>query len=300
MKWFAATLIAATVAYLATGVYTVGTDQRAVVRRFGGVIDEHAEPGLHLGLPWGLDRVDLVKPSETKTVQIGGRATDRAIGPSLAPSLAQFLTGDQNLVNVEATVQYTITDPTRYLFSLAEPAQVITRAAESATSTTLASKSIDSVLTSGKDALAILIKDTLEQNLRPYELGVQIRSVSLTELAPPPQVADAFTRAASARSDRERLVLEAGTYANEKLAQARSESQQRTDRARADHARAVDLARSEAERFAGLLYEYRKAPAVAAARMYLEAIAEIVPRFRSKLIIDRGQGVDLTIMRDEP
>ncbi len=300
MKWFVAAVIAGAIAYLATGIYTVGTDERAVVRRFGAVIDEHAEPGLHIGLPWGLDRVDLVKPSETKTVKIGDRATDRAIGPSLAPSLAQFLTGDQNLVIVEATVQYTITDPTRYLFSLADPAEVITRAAESAASTTLAGKSIDSVLTSGKDALAILIKDTLEQNLRRYEMGVEVRSVSLTELSPPPQVVDAFTRAASARSDRERLVLEAKTYANEKLAQARSESQQRTDRARAEHARAVDLARSEAERFVALLYEYRKAPAVAAARMYLETIAEIVPRFRAKLIIDRGQDVDLTIMRDQP
>jgi membrane protease subunit HflK len=95
-------------------------------------------------------------------------------------------------------------------------------------------------------------------------------------------------------------VLESRTYANEKLAQARSESQQRTDRARAEHARAVDLARSEAERFVALLYEYRKAPAVAAARIYFETIAEIVPRFRSKLIIDRGQDVDLTIMRDQP
>jgi membrane protease subunit HflK len=286
--------------YAATGIYTVGTDQRALVRRFGRVVTEQSEPGLHIGLPWGLDRVDLVKPSETKTVTVGAAGSaDRTLGAAPAETLAQFLTGDQNLVNVQATVQYTTDDPTRYLFSAVDPDRIVARAAEAAVTESLADQPIDTVITSGKDVLAIVIQNKLDERLRGYELGVEVRSVSLN-VSSPPQVADAFTKAASARSELVRLKREAELYFNEKLAQARSESQEATDKARAAHDRSIDLARSDADRFQRLLYEYRKAPAVTGTRMYLETMTEIIPKFRSKVLIDSGKGVDITIMRSEP
>ncbi len=301
MKWLIGLLSLAALAYAATGIYTVGTDQLALVRRFGRVVTEQSEPGLHFGLPWGLDRVDLVKPSETKTVTVGAAASaDRVIGVAPTDTLAQFLTGDQNLVNVQATVQFAIADPKQFLFAAENPDRIVVRAAEAAITATLANQSIDSVLTIGKDALATVIQIELKQHLKMYELGIEVRSVSLTDLSPPPQVADAFTKAASARSERERLILESRSYANEKLAQAHSESQEALDKSRAAHDRAIDLARSEADRFRSLLYEYEKAPGITSTRMYLETMAEIIPKFRSKLIIDSGKGVDVTIMRNEP
>src|SRR5206468_11441717 len=114
-----------------------------LVRRFGRVVAEESAPGIHLGLPWGLDRVDLMKPSETKTVTVGALGTaDRVISAPPTESLAQFLTGDQNLVNVQATVQYTIDDPKLYLFESADPARIVARAAESAITVTLADQSV--------------------------------------------------------------------------------------------------------------------------------------------------------------
>lgn len=299
MKWLNAILLIAALGYAATGIYTVGTDQRAVVRRFGRVIGEISEPGLHVGLPWGLDRVDLVKPGETKTVEIG--RTGDPLGTTAADTLAQFLTGDQNLVNVQATVQYTIRDPKQYLFASAEPERLVARAAEAAITQTLADRSIDEVITTGKSVLAERVRDELQARLnRDYQVGVEVRSVSLLELSPPSQVAEAFTRAASARSDRERLILEARSYANEKRAEAQSEARATLDRATADHDRAINLARSEADRFAKLLSEYHKDEALTATRLYLETMAEIIPQFRSKVIVDSGKEVDVTIMRDEP
>jgi membrane protease subunit HflK len=287
MKWTPLVVILALAAYAATGVYTVGTDQRAIVRRFGRVIERQPEPGLSLGLPWGMDRVELVKPGETKTVTIGGDGLATASGLEATPgggsdSAAQFLTGDQNLVNVRATVQFMLRDPRQFLFGSADPARVLTRVAEAAISATLARESIDFVLTTGKDRLAARIEDELQKRLDPLELGVDVRSVSLIELAAPPQVADAFTKAASARSDRERLMLEL------------------EDRARADHDRVIDQARGDSDRFTRLVAEYRTNPRVAATRLYLEMIADILPKFRSKLIVDSGPGVDLTILRAEP
>ena len=115
-----------------------------------------------------------------------------------------------------------------------------------------------------------------------------------------PFASNVFTKAASARSELVRLIREAELYANEKHSQALSEAHEATDKARAAHDRSIDLARSDADRFQRLLYEYRKAPAVTATRMYLETMTEIIPKFRSKVLIDSGKGVDITIMRTEP
>src|SRR5205823_3032334 len=43
--------------WLLTGVYLVRANEQAVVRRFGGVVADRVPPGLHLTLPWGIDRV---------------------------------------------------------------------------------------------------------------------------------------------------------------------------------------------------------------------------------------------------
>ena len=58
--------------YLATGLMAVLSRTRSgVVRRFGAVLREPWGPGLHWGLPWGLDRVDRIKPGQTRTLTVG-------------------------------------------------------------------------------------------------------------------------------------------------------------------------------------------------------------------------------------
>src|SRR5215218_9651554 len=85
------------VAYLATGVYQVGPDERAVVRRFGKVVARPG-PGLGFGLPWGVDRVDRVPVRTVRQIRAGYEPD--AAGES-ATRPGQLLTGDQNLVNVQ-------------------------------------------------------------------------------------------------------------------------------------------------------------------------------------------------------
>ena len=46
-------------AYLLTGVAEIRPEERAVVRRFGRVVALPG-PGLWVGLPYGIDRVDRV------------------------------------------------------------------------------------------------------------------------------------------------------------------------------------------------------------------------------------------------
>src|SRR5438552_1958114 len=92
-------------AYLLTGLAQVGPEERAVVRRFGQVVARPG-PGLWVGLPWGIDRVDRVPVRTVRQLQVG---YDPALGSDIAgtPS-GQFLTGDQNLVNMQLVLDYAI------------------------------------------------------------------------------------------------------------------------------------------------------------------------------------------------
>src|SRR5262249_6232486 len=60
-------------AYLATGLTEVRPGERAVIRRFGRVLEETPGPGLWIGLPWGMDRVDRVSVDSVRRVVVGYR-----------------------------------------------------------------------------------------------------------------------------------------------------------------------------------------------------------------------------------
>ena len=56
--------------YLLTGVAQVRPEERGVVRRFGAVVARPG-PGLWVGLPWGVDRIDRVPVRTARQLNVG-------------------------------------------------------------------------------------------------------------------------------------------------------------------------------------------------------------------------------------
>ena len=107
MRRLAVFALVLVLAYLATGVAQVGPEERAVVRRFGRVVARPG-PGLWVGLPWGVDRVERVPVRTARQLEVGF-ALD-AVEDAGATPPGQFLSGDENLVNVRLVVEYAIDD----------------------------------------------------------------------------------------------------------------------------------------------------------------------------------------------
>jgi len=296
MKRLAALAGVILLVYLATCLSFVQPDEQLVVRRFGAVLGAPREPGARFGLPWGLDRIDRLKPREVKRVTIGpAEAADKAVGARPA----QFLTGDRNLVNVRATVQYTVSDPRRYLFRTGAVDRLVATSGEAALSETLAGEPVDRVLTQGKQELGVRLAERLQTLVDRYALGVTVRSVDIGSIEPPAEVADAFDKVVSAQRQREQAVNQARSFANKTLAEAQGAGQRIVDRGSAERDRSIRRAQGEAARFESLLAEYRQSPALTASRLYLEAMAETLPKLRSKLIVDSAGDIDLSILREE-
>ena len=114
-------VVIALIAIAATSFFSVDQTENSVVLRFGKYV-RTVGPGLQTKLPLGIERNYNVETAVVKTLTFGYRGTD-AYGTSLsgalmAPDESMMLTGDLNIVDVEWIVQYRISDPRKYLFSI--------------------------------------------------------------------------------------------------------------------------------------------------------------------------------------
>ncbi len=131
-------------------------------------------------------------------------------------------------------------------------------------------------------------------------LGVSIVAVRLGRVVPPMAVAPAFADAARARSDRRQAITRAEEYRDRSRAEAPGEAREIADTAAGRVDRLVQPARGEAERFTRVLAEARKAPIAFQRRLFLETIAELLPRFRRTVVVPPGQDLDISFLGDEP
>lgn len=287
--------------HAATGLAVVAQDEVGVVRRFGAVQAVAWEPGLHWGLPWGLGRVDRVKVGQTRTLTVGAQSSEAApLTRAPDPQADDFLTGDLNLVTVQALIQYRVSEPSRYLFAAAAVDRTLAVVAEAALTRALASRSIDDVLTTGRAEVAEQLVRTIQNEADTQVLGVSIRAVRLGRVAPPAPVAPAFADAARARSDQRQKITQAEEHRDRALAEAQGQAREINDRAAAGRNRLTRVALGEADRFAQVLAQASKAPEATRRRLYLETLTELLPRFTRKVVVEPGKEIDLGLIADEP
>jgi modulator of FtsH protease HflK len=281
--------------WLLAGIYIVPADQQAVVTRFGAVINPRVAPGIHYALPWPIDSVYKLKVHQLRRTVIGGDAPDSVLGRiQTAPS--EFLSGDQNLLNVRVAVQYSVSQPKDFLFRTSDVDSIVRAIVESELARRIARTPVDAILTTEKVAIQNDVLQNAQQSLADYHAGVVVSSINIENVTPPAEAADAFRSVAGARADAIRLVNEAEGYANDLLPRARGEAAQLAEQARAYKAGKVNRANGDATRFVEVAAEYAKAPKVTSTRAYVEAMEQILPKIK-KLIVDKNGNLDVTIVR---
>jgi modulator of FtsH protease HflK len=289
--------IGAGILWLLSAIYIVPTDAQAVVTRFGRIVEPRMMPGIHLSLPWPLDRVSRLKVQQQQRLVIGGDASDSVLGRT-QPLQTQFLTGDQNVINLRVVVQYYVGVPSDYLFQQENVTRTIGGAVESELARRVARRDVDSVLTTEKAAIQEEVRAAAQKVLNEYRAGALLSSVNIELAAPPPEAADAFRDVASARADSSRIVNEAQGYSNDVLPKARGAAQQLIEASEAYKQRKINEAQGDASRFTEVAAEYAKASDVNGRRLYAEAMEQILPKIK-KLIVEKNGNLDLTIIRKE-
>ncbi len=279
--------------YLASGTYLVPPDRQAVVTRFGKVVDARVLPGIHYHWPYPVERVFRLKVRETKRALVGGEPADETLGRT-QPFKTQFLTGDQNVIQMRTVAQYNISSPADYLFRAVDVDTVVRGAVETELARATAHRGVDALLTTEKIQVQEATRERAQALLDRYQAGVELTSVNIEAIAPPAEVAEAFRDVSGARADAARIINEAQGYANDVVPKARGAAEQLLEESEAYRVSKVNEARGDADRFTKLAGEYAKARQVTSQRLYVEAMEQVLPRVK-KLIV--GKDVDLSIVR---
>ncbi|MGB1640048.1 MAG: FtsH protease activity modulator HflK, partial [Pseudohongiellaceae bacterium] len=251
------------------GFYVVDEAERGVVLRFGKVLDATVAPGLHWNPPI-VDEVNLVNVSELNAKTYENRA---------------MLTTDENIIDIDVTVQYVIQDPVNYVIAVQDPERSLDNAAESAIRHEVGSNFMDQILTTGREQMAAAVQDRLQDYMDNYDTGIRVARVNVVQAQPPDAVRPAFDDVIRAREDEQRAQNQAQQYANQRIPEARGEAQRQIEQANAYKQQAIAQAEGEASRFDQLLVEYQKAPEVTRQRLYIESLQDVMTA-SSKIMID--------------
>jgi membrane protease subunit HflK len=243
------------VVYVLSGVVQIRPGERGVVRRFGRLLTDRLEPGLSIQLPWGMDRVDKVAVDRVQSVVVGYQEDDSS-GESMPPG--QLLTGDHNLVNVQAVLTYKVQreEEAEYVLQADRVDALLTRAVEAVMARWIAGRNVDDVLLNGKNEMRPVLVAQTQAWIEPYHLGVQVLDARVSLIAPPGDVKPAFDSVALAQTRNTTLRNEA------EQAVAREWSMAEADKHRIEqetsaviHSRKL-MARRDAERFLERLRRY--------------------------------------------
>jgi modulator of FtsH protease HflK len=262
--------------WLASGIYIVEPAERGVVMRFGAFTTT-TQPGPHWHLPYPIEQVVKVNVDQVSSFR----------------HKAQMLTQDENIVDIELTVQSRIQDPVDFLFQDQTPEKTLEDATETVVRESVGKSKLDFILTQGRSALAAEIQRGTQALIdKLYKTGLLVTSVNMQPAKPPEQVKSAFDDAIKAREDKTRSENKAQAYANGILPVARGDAARVLADASAYRDRVIDEAVGNAARFSAVLTAYQKAPQVTRERMYLDAVQDVLAS-TSKVIVDVKGGNNL-------
>jgi len=285
------------VIWAASGIYTVGPDQQAAVRMFGKFQSIQTN-GLHWWWPSPIGQRDVVITTATRQLELGFRSEGEEITKPV-PYESLMITGDENLVDVQAVIQYKISDLRNYLFSVDDPGEkdrnvdpgkpdgvTLRDITETALRQVVGKRNIDDVLTTQKAEVQDEVLLIMRQLTSNYNTGIEVIAVRLQNVNPPVQVQDAFDDVTRAREERDRIINLADAYKESEIPRAIGEAAKITESAEAFKQGRIARAEGEAQGFKKLLEAYEKSPAVTRQRLYLEMVERVFPNFNKYIIND--------------
>jgi membrane protease subunit HflK len=294
-------MIVIAIVWAGTGFYTVGPDEQAVLRFFGKKSGT-ASGGLHWYYPAPIGKRNVVAVTTTRRLELGFRSG--ADGFTVAQSVTNeslMITKDVNIVDVQAVVQYKISNLTDFLFNVDDPGdadrgipagqpdgRTLRDIAESALRQVVGSRNIDDVLTTEKEQVQTEVLLIMRQLAKDYESGIDVLQVLLQNVNPPLEVQSAFEDVVRAREDKERLINLAEAYQASEIPKATGEAAKVTEAARGFKTGRIARAQGEADGFEAILEGYLLSPDVTRQRLYLEAMEEVLPGVTKFILSDSG------------
>ena len=298
-------MIALVVVFFASGFFTVGTQEKGLILRFGRPVGEGEKallgPGPHWAFPAPIDEVVKIPIGQVQTVasSIGwygttsvkeAAGTEPEAGPSLNPAIDGYLlTGDQNIIHVRGALLYRISEPgLRFAFDFADASNLVQNAFNNALLYAAANLSVDNAL---KDIAGFREKVSahLQALIAQQQLGVVVDRIDLQPI-PPRRLKPDFEKVLAALVNRDNVLNQAHRAENQTISRARTEAAVRINSGITESNSLVQSVSAEAQRFTELLPAYRRNPELFMRQRQLDTLQRVWANAEDKRVLPRASG----------
>ncbi|MBR2370643.1 MAG: protease modulator HflK [Clostridia bacterium] len=279
--------------WLSTGIVQVESYEHAAVYRFGHLSEKLLEPGIHLTLPWPLDKVEKYDTETVKKLVIGYKSvedTDNTWSGEHGTSEYRLLLGSvDELVSINLRIEYKISDLYKYVKSSSSPDKILEAQTYNLVTDKTIHTDLETLLTIDRNAFSTQFRQELTERVKIYDTGVEIVSVVLESIHPPIDVADVYQSIVSAEIEAEKIILEAEAYASTTVTKAEAQSYKDISQANADkYSKVADAEAAVAEFMAGVEAD----KAYPDSYRYYKYMSAITKAYGSAKLIIVGDGID--------
>ncbi len=254
--------------------FTVGKGEQVGKFTMGAYTGSYSPGGPYFKLPWPFEEIERVEVQRIVEIPIGyemvnGKSVDK-------PEESETLTGDQNTVLLDSTLQFQRSDAKLWLLTAEDPQRVLKLLAQSALRSAAASRTFDQVLTTERTAAQIDSEKRIRDSLVSLNLGASVVAHQIQDTQPPKPVRQAFADVTNAVEDKNKLIHQANGYSGERVQKAKGEATKLLEDAMGYKNRRINEARGEADRFELVYAQYKNAPDLTKDRMRFEALEAIL------------------------
>ncbi|HEX3626733.1 MAG TPA: protease modulator HflK [Verrucomicrobiae bacterium] len=301
-------------AFLCSGFFQVGPQEKAVILRFGKPVGEGEKAlkgaGLHWSLPYPIDEIVRIPITQIQTVksdngwyfvtpeeELSGESPSS--GMNLNPAIdGSLLTSDTNIIHARAALAYHIADPLRYAFDFANASNAVRSALDNALLDTAARFSADDALINAQAQFLDAVQERATALVEEENLGIVVDYCTVESKAPR-QLADIFNQVTIAREQRAQALNDAYSYANQVTNTAIASAASIINQAQSAKFNYVTNLVASARKFEDILPYYKQNPSLYVQQTFVQMVGSSLTNVDSKWYVPQradGKPRELRLM----
>ena len=257
----------AVLAVLASGIYVVKKEERAVLTRFGKVVDAEVRPGIHYAFPV-VEQAHVRKVMRIARRNVATRDGDGNVSFSI-------LSGDTNLFEVDVALQFRIGSLRNYLYATVDPETVLALVVRERLVDIMGRTFIDLIFTNNRDVIQARLFDDAVDYLEANDIGIELLALNIVDLRPIDETVAAFRDVSDAIAESIQAVSNANTRMERLLARSRGQAEAVVMNAGIKARERRLQAGSGAKAFSDLLAAYRSEPSSVTVTRYWQRMRGI-------------------------
>ena len=289
-KWLIVILVAL---ICCSGIRVVNNHEVAVVLRFGRLVgdtreEQVKEPGLLLAFPYVIDEVIKVPVGKVHEVSITTHAASADPTYAEIEDTGYVITGDENIIHIDATLKYQISDPVEHALYNSDPETEINGVVSGVMTSCAASKSVDGLLTDQKAEFGNEVIRQAQAILDGMEMGVSIVSLEFKSIKPPSALQYHFDQVNAASVEKETRIQQANQYRERVIPEANAAADKLVSDAQVSQHDRINRANDQVAEFYGLFQEYQQNRDVVYERVFREKVVTIFNQMGGKIVLPEG------------